>query len=121
MVFETLVLVCSWHPGREDDFNALNPGTIISVTTDRDLFTYHASVGGYIDSYKRLSTVAGVGFDLGRKVGVGLMIGHVSGSDMGKYPVVPIPSFFYRGDSHGFRIVCMGAAFAAGYTYTFKP
>lgn len=125
MVVETLALVCAWHPGHEDDYNAATPGVIVSAIqpVGADWLQLRASAGAYIDSYRNLAAMYGVGCDIGRDFGIGLTIARVDGSDMERYPVVPIPSVYYRCGDHGIRIICApdATAFAFGYTYTFKP
>ena len=81
------------------------------------------SAGAYIDSYRKVATMIGAGVDIGRDYGVGLTVAHVDGSDMECFPVVPLPSLFYRSGEHGVRIICApdATAFAFGYTYTLKP
>lgn len=120
MVIELLSLVASYHFDREHEYNERNPGVIAAVGIQHtDYLRSYVTGGAYLDSLGELTPLAGVGVDLGKDYGVSVTIAHVHGSGVDRYLAVPVPSLFYRGDSHGLRVIVSPQVVAFGYTYTF--
>ncbi len=123
MMIEALALLASWHPGHEDDYNAVTPGLIITAGMERDpreIFAGYITAGAYVDSYKKPTALVGLGFDVGYDYGVGLTVARVTGSDMQDFPVTLIPSVFYRHGDYGARLICAPDVIAVAFTYTLK-
>lgn len=117
MVVDALMLMASWHPGEESKYNAFNPGLIMSVGTELERCMPYVCAGAYLDSHEHWASVAGAGIRFGDDtVGFKVTVAHVHGSEVEKYPVVPILSGYYNCGRWGFEVLYPGAiAFGVRY------
>jgi hypothetical protein len=121
-VIEFLFLFISYHFDRQAGYNEKNPGMIVAADVHAsDYFRIYGTGGAYLDSYRRWSTLAGVGCDVGENYGVGLTLAHISGSSLERHAVVPVPSVFVRWESCTARVILSPKALAFGLSYRFKP
>ena len=120
MVLETLLIFGAWHPNNEGDYESFTPGIFASVSDEWQTVTPYATAGVYRDSYGKFAYTAGVGADIGQVYGVGLTFAHVHGSGLKNFPIVPVPSVFYRHNDYAARLIFSPVAVAFGVSYSFR-
>lgn len=121
LVLEATVLLGSVHPGKGDDFNPVNPGLLLTAGARCERVVPYVVAGAYLDSYKEISTVAGAGIQFGgHGFGMDVALVHCTGSGLSDYPVVPMPSVYFRHERFGGRILYTPAAIAFGVSYMIR-
>lgn len=95
MIADIALIVASWHPA-DSGLNQVNPGAIMGISQPWDHgIEIYAGVGGYRDSYRQMSAMYGGGLRMGsRSLGLDCAFVHVTGSRLGAYPIIPVPSFY---------------------------
>lgn len=119
MVVEALMTLCSIHPGHDGEYNAFNPGLLLSAGPRTERAHPYVIGGVYRDSYNDWSSVVGAGCRFGDdRFGIDILLCHVDGSGLEDIPVVPIPSIYVGYDDWKFRAIWTNAAIAFGVSYT---
>lgn len=121
MVVDALMLLVSWHPGHESDYNNFNPGLILSAGPQFERFQPYLCAGAYFDSHEHWASVLGGGVRFGDATfGIDVGVAHVHGSDVEKYPVVVIPSIYYTHERWSFQAMLTAQAVGFGVRYRLR-
>lgn len=122
MVVDALLTLCSIHPGHDGDYNAFNPGLLLSTGPRTERAHPYLVAGVYRDSYNEWATVAGGGCRFGGdEFGIDIMVAHVHGSGLEKYPVVPVPSMYFGTADWRARILFTNQTIGLGIEYRILP
>lgn len=122
MVVDALLTLCSIHPSHDGDYNAFNPGLLLSAGPRIERIHPYLVGGAYLDSYNELATAAGGGCRFGDDTfGLDIMIAHVHGSGLEEYPVVPVPSVYFGDERWRVRILYTNQTIGLGIGYRILP
>lgn len=122
MVVDALLTLCSLHPGHDGNFNAFNPGLLLSAGPRNESVHPYIVAGAYFDSHSEWATVAGGGCRFGSdKFGLNLMIAHVHGSGLADFPVVVVPSMYFGRENWRVRSFFTNQTIGFGIEYKIRP
>ena len=118
MVVDAIFTLASLHPGHDGEYNAFNPGLLFAAGPRNERVWPYVIGGAYYDSHEHVATVLGAGCRFGDPAfGIDITLAHVHGSDVEKYPVVPIPSIYAGHGRWTARFILNAQAVALGVQY----
>lgn len=119
MVVDALMMLASWHPLHEDEYNGFNPGLILSAGVRVNDAETYICAGAYLDSYSHWASVAGAGIRMPvtKKFGLDVALAHINGSAVDKAPVMVVPSLYYKEDKWALQAIFTPSVIAFGVSY----